>query len=69
MSMCFIENVNKHLQIDPASIIASLLGGANSRKSKRYDKAINSPWADKKRTLHIHMFVESLCIVIQKHIL
>ena len=42
------------------------LGATNSRKSKiRNDKAINSPQANKERTFHVHMFVESLGIVVQ----
>ena len=42
----------------------------NSQKSKRsYDKAVNSPRANKERSFHVNMLLESVCIVDQKYIL
>ena len=29
----------------------------------RSDKAVNSPKTDKEKTLHVHMLVETLCIL------
>ena len=56
----FLEKVN----------IKVLLGTVCSRKSKRRsDKAVNAPQAGKERTFHVHMFVETLCIVDLKYVL
>ena len=46
------------------------LGAANLRKSKsKIFKAVNSPQVNKERTFHVHLLLESFCIVIQKYIL
>ena len=46
------------------------IGATNLRKSKRRnDEAATSPQADKESAFHVHLFVESFCIVFQKYIL
>ena len=47
-----------------------LLGATNLQKLKRRsEKAVNSPKASRERIFHVHMLVESLCIIVQQYIL
>ena len=61
----FIESDYKQLKIDNVSTVDSFAISQNS--NRRSGKAVNFPQADKEMTFHVHMFVEILCIVVQKY--